>query len=68
MFLDGIANRRWTDWTCGHGGVGSRIWELMSGAEILLESPVLTGLGDGHHRSCLTGLYMDQEVGEAAHS
>lgn len=68
-FLDGLANRRWIDWACGHGGVRSRIWKLMSGVELLLASPVLTGLGDGHHwRCCLTGLHMDQEVGEAAHT
>lgn len=38
MFLEEVADRRWIDWTCGHGGVGSRIWKLMSGEELLLDS------------------------------
>lgn len=43
------------------------LWELMRRVSLLLESSVLTGLGNGHHRRCrLTGLHVDQEVGEAA--
>ena len=66
VFMNGVTHRRWTARHVGMGVWGAE-WGLMSGVELLLESPGLTGSRDGHHRRCcLTGLHMDQEVGKAA--
>lgn len=60
MLLVGVANRRQIVWACRREA-GPEFGSSLVGAVLLLESPVLTELGDG-----LTVLHVDQQVGEAA--